>query len=200
MKYEIWHIVIICLAAFNLILQIVYLILARRRAQKLGILSVKYPIWDKSILLPAILVFLGVFWAIVNAVDLPRDIAKLADYQASFEQDPELYSYSDYIEPAKNRIEQDKFELIFGAAVAVVELLSIFTSGAYITKEGVIFFGNRRLQATEARVEDGAIKFYTRTIREAEKDREYRHSFDMPESENNRELFKNFIKTTGAKA
>lgn len=197
MKYEIWRIVIICLTAFTFILQTVYLILSRRRAQKFGILRVKYPIWDNSTWLSALVVFIGVFVVIVNIADLPHDIAELADHRAMFAQDPELYSR--LIETAETAVERDKFQLVWGAAVTVLKSLSIFSRGAYITKDGVVFFAYPKLQMTSARVEDGAIKFYTRTLREAEKDREYRYAFELPENEDNRGLFKGFI-TTDANA
>ena len=199
MKYEIWGAVIICLTAVTVIWHIVYLILARRRAGRLGILRVKYPRWDNSTLLSALVVFMGVFLVIVNIVEfLPRDIAKLADLRAMFAQDPERYSH--YIGIAETAIERDKFQLVFGSAIIVLQLLSIFSRGAYITKEGVVFFGYPKLQMTSARIEDGSIKFYTRSFREAKKDREYRYAFELPESEDSRELFKDFIKITGAKA
>ena len=193
MNYGFWLTVIICLAAFTLVLNIVYLILARRRAGQLGILRVKYPIWDHRAALSAFILFCCVFVVVMSIVDLPRYIAKLADYQVSFEQDPGLYSH--YIEPMKNTIEHYKFDLVCGAAIAVLELLTIFTSGAYITKEGVMFFGRLKPMATAARIEDGAIKFYTRTLREAKKDREYRYAFELPENEDNKMLVNSFIPT-----
>ena len=197
MNYGFWLTVIICLAAFTIVLNIVYLILARRRAGRLGILRVKYPIWDSRTALSAFVAALGILWMFASIAHFPNALADLADYQASFEQDPDLYSR--LIEKTEDLIDKDKFQIVTGAAIAVIELFSIFTRGAYITKDGVVFFYYPKLQMTSARIEDGAIKFYTRTLREAEKDREYRYAFELPENEDNETLFKGFI-TTDANA
>ena len=193
MNYEFWLTVIICLATFTLVLNIVYLILARRRAGQLGILRVKYPIWASRAALSAFVAVLGILWMFASIAHFPNALADLADYQASFEQDPELYSR--LIGKTEDLIEKDKFHIVTGAAIAVIELFSIFTRGAYITKDGVVFFYYPKVQMTSARIEEGAIKFYTRTLREAKKDREYRYAFELPEKEDNKMLFNSFITT-----
>ena len=194
MDYGFLSNLIVCFTAFMLVLNIVYPVVSRRRAQKLGILSIKYPICDSRTALSAFVAALGILWMFASIAHFPN---ALADYQASFEQDPELYSH--LIEKTEDLIEKDKFHIVIGAAVAVIELLSIFTRGAYITKDGVMFFGSLEPQSTSARIEEGAIKFYTRTSHETENDRPYRHAFDLPENEDNLERFNRFI-TTDANA
>lgn len=184
MNYELWSIVMICGAAAAVAAQTVYLVISRRRAQRLGILRVKYPIWGGGTALSAFVALLGVIMIILCAVEIPRELANLADYRAELTQGTKIYDY--YVGKAESSLARNRFQLVWGIAVVVLELLSIFTRGAYITKDGVMFLGGMKVVKTTARIEHGAINFYTGKKRQ-------RYAFDLPETDDNKELFKCFI-------
>ena len=196
--YEIGAIFFICIAALVFVYRTVCLIISRRRVKRLSVLRVKYPIRDINTVFFALAVAAGVFMVITGIINIPRDLAVLEDYWASFSQDPERYG--ELIEITQRMIFNEKYQIVCGMVVVVMDLLAIFTRGAYITNEGVVLFGGFNPLQTTARIEQGSIKFYTRTSREAEKHRKYQYAFDLPENEDNCELFKDFIKTTGANA
>ena len=197
--YEICEVFFVCCAALAAAHRTICLIISRRRAKKLGILRVKYPMCERSdIVLCVLSVAVGVYMVMMNIFYyIPSNLALLEDYRASFSQDPEFYGK--LIESIEYGIKTDGFCIVSGSIFVVMSLLLPFTRGAYITKEGVVLFGDLKPRMTTARIKQGSIKFYTRTLREAEKDREYRYAFDLPENEDNKTLFKGFI-TTDANA
>ncbi len=184
MNYALWNIVIICVAALAFAVQIVYRIISRRRAEKFGILRVKYPIFGGGAALSAIVAVIAVFAIIFAAVEIPRDLANIAEYEALVDENPELYG--NLVEKAENRLGQDRFMLTYGIVMTALELLSIFGKGAYITKRGMMYFDGIKPVETSARLENGAINFYAVGKRE-------RYAFDLPDTSENRELFERFI-------
>lgn len=184
MNYGLWSIVIICVTAAAVVWETVFLIISRRRAQRLGILRVKYPVWNGSTALSAFVCGLFVILIILCAVEISRNLADLADYRARLPQDTEFYEY--LIEKTENTLARSRFQLVYSVVFIVMELLSIFKCGAYITKDGIVFFGSFKPRKTAARIEYGAINFYTGEKRQ-------RYAFELPETEDNKELFKSFI-------
>lgn len=184
MNYGLWSIVIICTAAAAVVWEIVFLTISRRRAQRIGVLRVKYPIWNSGTVLSMFVLMTAVLVIVISAVMLPRELADLADYQAQLPQAPELYGR--YIEKTENTIAKDRFMLTYGIVVVGLALLSIFKCGAYITKDGIVFFGSFKPRKTAARIEYGSINFYTGEKRQ-------RYAFELPETDDNKELFKSFI-------
>lgn len=186
MNYGLWSIVIICATALGIGAQIVCLIITRRRAEQLGVLRVKYPIWNGGTAFSAFVAILGIFMIIICIVEIPRNLADIADYQTRLSQDTEFYDQ--LITKAENALAKDRYSLVWSIAVVMIELLSIFMRGAYITKDGVMFFGGLKPQKTSARIEFGAINFYTGEKRQ-------RYAFELPENEDNKEQFGSLITT-----
>ncbi|MDE6726867.1 MAG: hypothetical protein K2J80_02875 [Oscillospiraceae bacterium] len=184
MNYGLWGIVIICATAAAVVLEIVYLVISRRRAQRLGILRVKYPVWNGNTALSAFVCGMFVILIILCAVEISHDLADLADYRARLPQDAEFYGGR--IEQTENALARNRNQLVLGIAMVILQLLTIFKGGAYITKDGVLFFDSFKPLKTTARIKNGAINFYT-----GEKRRKY--AFELPENDENKELFKNFI-------
>lgn len=184
MNYGVWSVVIICAAAAAVVLETVYMIITRLRAKRLGILRVKYPIWNGDTALSAFVAMLGIIMLIISIIVIPHELADLADYQARLSQNPELYTW--YIEKTETSLARDRFQLVYSIVITAIELGTIFKSGAYITKDGVLFFGGLKPQKTAARTELGAINFYVGKKRQ-------RYAFELPETDENRELFKSFI-------
>ena len=189
MNYKVWSIAIIIVAAAALILVTIYVIVTHRRAERIGVLRVKYPVWGGGTALSALVAMLGIILIIMCAVTIPKTVAELADYRERIADGPELYSW--YIEKAENRLEQYKFQLTYSIVIVVMELGTIFKSGAYITKEGVMFFGGLKPQKTAARIENGAINFYVGKKKQ-------RYILELPETDENKELFKSLIVTEGS--
>lgn len=200
MDFEIGRIILFCFIVLAVVMKIIRLIIARRRVEKMGILCVKYPIRDRTFtVICVIAAVVGVYMMIINIVNyIPYYNTVLKDYRTNFSQDPELYG--ERIEFAEEMLKANIFEIVVGAIDIVIMFLLVFTRGAYITKEGVVPFGDFKPLMTTARIKQGSIKFYTRSSRESKKRRKYQYAFELPESEDNRELFKDFIKITGAKA
>lgn len=184
MNYGLWSIVMICGAALAVAAQTVYLVISRRRAERLGILRVKYPIFSGDTAISAFVALLGIIMIILCAAAIPRELANLADLRAELTQGTEVYDY--YVGKTENSLARDRFQLVVSIAIVVLEVLSIFTRGAYITRDGVMFLSGMKVVKTTARIEFGAINFYTGEKRQ-------RYAFDMPENDDNKELFKSFI-------
>lgn len=184
MNYELWSIIIVCVAAAGIVTQIVYLVITRRRAKKLGILRVKYPVWNGGTALAAFVSVMGIFLIILCATEIPRNLADLADYQAWLSDDPEYYTRC--IEKTETALARNRFQLVFCISYTALQLLTIFTSGAYITRDGVLFFGGMKPKQTAARIEFGAINFYVGKKRQ-------RYAFDLTNNEENRALFSGFL-------
>lgn len=184
MSYRLWSIVIVILAAAVLIMIAIYCIITHRRAQKIGVLKVKYPVWGGNTALSAFVVMLGVIMIVMSALTIPKTIAEIADYNAHIADSPELYSW--YIEKTENSLARDKSYLACWIVLVVMELVAIFKSGAYITKDGVMEFDGMKPQKTAARIENGAINFYVGKKKQ-------RYIFELPETDENKELFKDFI-------
>lgn len=184
MNYEFWSIVITCMTAAAVIWEIVFAVLSRRRAARSGVLRMKYPIWNAGTMLSMFVLTVAVLAIIISAVEIPRGLANLADYQAQLSQAPELYGR--YIEKTENTIAKDRFMLSYGINTTVLSLISIFGRGAYITKDGVVFFNSAKPRKTAARIEYGSISFYTG-------EKHQRYAFELPETDDNKELFKGFI-------
>lgn len=184
MNYGLWSIVIICATTLGVTAQIVYLIISRRRAERLGILRVKYPVWNGGTALSAFVAVLGIIVIIISAVCIPRDLADLADYQTRLLQDEELYDH--LITKTENALARDRFQLVVSIAFVVMEFLSIFTRGAYITKDGIIFFASTKLLKTSAKIENGKICVYINGD-------ESRALTKLPANEKNTRLFSEFI-------
>lgn len=184
MNYGIGSIVITCLTAAAVMCEIVRAVLSRRRAKRSGVLRVKYPIWDKSTAFSAFVLTVAVLFIIISAVEIPRGLAKLADYKAQLPQDTDLYRM--YVEDAERSVARDRFALSYGINIVILELMSIFGRGAYITKDGVMFFNSLKPQKTAARTELGEINFYIGKKRQS-------FAFSLPETEESTELFKDFF-------
>ena len=184
MNYALWGIVIIAVTVAVIIMQIVYRVISRKRAEKLGILYVKRVIFRESAWLTVIVVMIAVFAAILAAVDMPRAAADIAEYGALLDENPELYG--NFVEKAGNRLGQDRFMLTYGIVVTVLELFTLFGGGAYVTKEGVMYFDGMKPVKTAAKLVNGSINFYIVNKRE-------RYAFDLPDTSENRELFSSFI-------
>lgn len=174
----------ISLGAAAVVCETVYLVITRRRAKRLGVLRVKYPVWNGGTALSAFAAVLGIFMIIISVTEINRSLADLADYRARLPQEPELYKW--YIEPTETSLARDRFQLVYSIFITVLELVMIFKSGAYITKDGVMFFGSLKPQKTAARIELGAINFYIGKKRQ-------RYAFELPETDENRELFSEFL-------
>ncbi|MDE6731473.1 MAG: hypothetical protein K2J77_01170 [Oscillospiraceae bacterium] len=184
MNYGLWSIVIICLGAAAIVCQTVYMIITRRRAKRLGILSVKYPVWNGGTAISALIVMMGIFLLIIGVTEINRSLADLANYRAWLSQDPEFYTR--YIEKTETALARDRFQLVLIIFITALELLTIFKSGVYITKDGVLFFGGLKPQKTAARIESGAINFYVGKKRQS-------YAFELPNNEENRALFSEFL-------
>lgn len=79
-----------------------------------------------------------------------------------------------------------RFWIIVCAVFILRELLELFGHGAYITRSGVLYFGGLGPLKTSARLENGAVVFYTHIKKE-------RREFALSDSLENRELFNGFI-------
>lgn len=185
MNYELWSIIIVCVSAAGIVAQTVYHVITRRRAQKLGIMRVKYPVWNGVTALSAFVAVMGIFLIIILCADaIPRDLADLANYRAWLPDDPEYYTRC--IEKTETSLARNRFQLVFCISYTAIELLTIFTSGAYITRDGVLFFGGMKPKKTAARIEFGAINFYVGKKRQT-------YAFDLSDNEENRALFSGFL-------
>lgn len=185
MNYELWSIIIVCVSAAGIAAQTVYHMITRRRAQKLGILRVKYPVWNGGTALSAFVAVIGIFLIIILCADaIPRNLADLANYRAWLSDDPEYYTRC--IEKTETSLARNRFQLVYSIVITALQLLTIFKSGAYITRDGVLFFGSLKPQKTAARIEFGAINFYVGKKRQT-------YAFDLPDNEENKALFSGFL-------
>lgn len=190
MSYTTLTIVISCVTVFFVIEQTVVLLISKKRAKERGVLRVKYPIFNGHTAIEAGIIFLFAALIILNAYVLKDDIAELAEYRSMLaETDPDapehIKLFTEFIEYIRSNIERERYQIIFSVCLIIVELISIFTRGAYVTKEGVVDFGAFKPQQTAVRAECGAYSFYVGKKR--------RYAFCLPLSEENEKLFSDFI-------
>lgn len=190
MSYKTFAIVIVCVTAFFIVEQTVVHLISRKRVRERGVLRIKYPIFDGHTALAAVIIFLFATLIILNAYVLKDDIAELAVYQSMLaETDPDasehIKLFTEFIEYVRSNIEKEQYQMVYSVCLIIVELISIFTRGAYVTKEGVVNFGAFKPQKTVVRAEYGAYSFLV--------GKKERYAFCLPLSEENEKLFSDFI-------
>lgn len=188
MSYTTLTIVISCVTVFFVIEQTVVLLISKKRAKERGILRVKYPIVNGHTAIAAVIIFLFATLIILTVHSLKDDLPLLAEFQTHLAQtdDPEeARLLSRLVEYVSSNIERERYQIVFSVCLIIVELISIFTRGAYVTKEGVVDFGAFKPQKTAVRVECGAYSFFV--------GKKERYAFCLPLSEENEKLFSDFI-------
>ncbi len=190
MSYKTFAIVIVCVTAFFVIEQTVVLLISKKRAKERGILRIKYPIVNGHTAVAAGIVFLFATLIILCVHSLKDDLSLLAEFQthlaqASADAPEEAELLSKLVEYVSSNIERERYQIVFSVCLIIVELISIFTHGAYVTKEGVVHFGAFKPQKTAVRAECGAYSFFV--------GKKERYAFCLPLSEENEKLFSDFI-------
>lgn len=190
MNYRVYSIVIISLTVIFLIEQIIMLSVSRKRARERGILRTKYPIFNVHTGIEAFIVFLGIFMIIMGATIIPRDNEKIALYQTWIDgTDPNVPEnaelYTKWLEHAKTALARDLYYMVWSVSIIIISLWGIFTRGAYVTKDGVMFFGALKSEKTSVRAECGEFNFYI--------GKKQRYAFCLPLGEENEKLFAEFI-------
>lgn len=188
MSYQTLSIVIVCVTVFFAVEQTVVLLISRKRVRGRGVLRIKYPIVNGHTAIAAVIIFLFATLIILTVHSLKDDLPLLAEFQTHLAQtdDPEeARLLSRLVEYVSSNIERERYQIILSACVIVVELISISTRGAYVTKDGVVDFGTFKPQKTAVRAECGAYSFYVGKKR--------RYAFCLPLGGENERLFADFI-------
>lgn len=191
MDYQVLSFVIIGLTAAFLIIRPIQLANSKKRAEERGILAKKYPKFDGHTAIGAFLILLAIIYIIVGICSIAEGASKLAEYREQLTDSEELGErmtevYEDLSEREQNRIARDRYMVVCSICLIVAELTGVLTQGAYVTSDGVMWFGAAKPEKqTLVRAENGAYSFYVGKKR--------RYAFCLPLSEENERLFAEFI-------
>lgn len=199
---NVWDIILICLTAAVILWFAVSSVISRVKAKRAGIIRVKFPANSKTFVCNLVC---SALWIIITV----SDAGQCAEYKEKadavrtlgFQKYHKEYFSLD-VTPIPPATEQSATEKLFNeyrekydrernrqelrTLCAITFGIAALFNGAYITKKGIVMFGDLKPRDTAAKVEDGMLCFNSRG----------KHEYTMlrlPASEENLRRYSEFI-------
>lgn len=199
---NVWDIILICLAAAVVLWFAVFSVISRVKAKRAGIIRVKFPANSKTFVCNLVC---SALWIIITV----SDAGQCAEYKETMDAVRTLgfqKYHKEYLNwdvtPIPPETEQSATEELFNeyrekydrernrqelrTLCTITFGIAALFNGAYITKKGIVMFGDLKPRDTAAKVEDGMLCFNSRGKREYTVLR-------LPASEENLRLYSEFI-------
>lgn len=199
---NVWDIILICLAAAVILWFAVSSVISLVKAKRAGIIRVKFPANTKMFVCNSVCSALWIIIIVTNA-------GQCADYKKTMDAVRTLgfqKYHKEYLNwdvtPIPPATEQSATEELFNeyrekydrernrqelrTLCAITSVIAALFNGAYITKKGIVMFGDLKPRDTAAKVEDGMLCFNSRGKREYTVLR-------LPASEENLRRYSEFI-------
>ncbi len=197
-----WDIISACLAGAALIYFIFFFVISRVKAKKLGIIRVKFPANKKTLVCNLICAVLNIMLVVMRVDSCVKYAAAVNDLQTlGYREFQKEYYDLDYtfespeaeqsateklLSEYREKYDHERLIMELQTLTALGFACAALFNGAYITKRGVIMFGDIKPRKTAVCIKDGMLCF------RSEGKNEYT-MLRLPASEENLRLYSDFM-------
>lgn len=192
-----------CLIGALIIYIPVSCILSRVNAKKLGIIRAKYPANIKMFVCHAVCAALGIMLVITRVGECEKygkilyglQTRGVRQFYAEYygikvldfdDPEEEEKALDKLIADYQEKYDKERRAAEWQAVVMLCFASAALFNGAYITKQGLIYFGEIKLKKTAAKIEDGKLRFYLEKNPDGT-------ALTLPATEENLRLYSEFI-------
>lgn len=197
-----WDIIFACLTGAALIYIIFFFVISRVKAKKLGIIRVKFPVNKKTFVCNLICAALNIILVVMRVGSCAEYAAAVNDLQTlGYREFQREYYGLDYtfesaeaersateklLSEYREKYDHERLIMELQTLTALGFAGAALLNGAYITKQGVIMFGDTKPRKTAVGIKDGMLCF------RSEGKLEYT-MLRLPASEENLRLYSDFM-------